>query len=351
MNKKFDEIIAERTDSNLPDNLLSKALKLLNQKDGMLCDIPWVEGNLLLGNKTNMHIDSPEVDTKEFNVGIETLPVSKTVVDSCCILEANSEVDREFANCIKNFTDFTDFRFKEDSAYIEGFKMTAENKLIYGDTSINPSEFNGLAVRYNDLNGITKNQIINASPYKTFKFIPDKVSKYVQQLFEKKNKFTSAWLINWDEDIVHGIYPKEKTNAGLEIADKGCQRVIDNNGLPYYAYCTNIKWILGLAVKNIKGIARVCNINSNINKYSNKDIDKLIGNMIIAQDAIPRELMKNPVWYVSPKVYCLFQLKLMSKTNIFIDRVEKPDGKYDLYLFGVLVKRIYELKDDENRIE
>ncbi|MCV5633279.1 hypothetical protein OFN23_34560, partial [Escherichia coli] len=78
----------------------------------------------------------------------------------------------------------------------------------YGNTSLNPERFMGMAPRYNDKSAANGKNIIDAGGTQTDN--------------------ASIWLMCWGENTVHGIYPKG-SKAGLQHNDLGEQTLIDAN--------------------------------------------------------------------------------------------------------------------------
>jgi hypothetical protein len=312
-----------------PNGMMAKIVEVLNQENGIIDDIPWLEGNLPMGNQTTMRTSIPAPGIRGLNSGVAPGKSStKQVVDTCCILEANSEVDKDI---MKRANDPAGFRLQEDLAYAEGFRESAAKYLFYGDTNADPEQFNGLAVRFNSLAGAVKGnaayQIVDAGGAGATN--------------------TSVWLVNWHEDVVTGIFPKG-SNAGLNISDKGEQRVLDAAGNPFYAYCTNMQWQLGLAVKNFKGISRIANIDTTTSALANLDIVSLIIN---AKNKIPTSLMKgNSVLYVNDAVYNKIELSLINKNNVYITRQELMGKAPVLYVAGIPIKKCDALLSTESRI-
>jgi hypothetical protein len=81
---------AQRLD---PDGSVPDIAELLNEKNEVLSDMLWVEGNLPTGMRTTQRAGLPNVTFRLLNTGVQA---SKSTVaqvdDACCILEGCSTV-------------------------------------------------------------------------------------------------------------------------------------------------------------------------------------------------------------------------------------------------------------------
>src|SRR5574340_198405 len=139
--------VAKATD---PDGKIAKVAELLTQSNEILMDLPMLEGNLATGHRGVIRTGLPTPIWRKLYGGV---PPSKslraTIEDSCGMLEDRSEIDKDVADLNGNTSEF---RLSEASATVEGINQAMAQALIYGDASINPEQFNGLAVRYNTIN-------------------------------------------------------------------------------------------------------------------------------------------------------------------------------------------------------
>jgi hypothetical protein len=223
-----------------PDGKIAKVAELLSQTNEILTDMPWVEGNLPTGHRGTIRTGLPTPIWRKLYQGV---PPSKslraTVEDSCGILEDRNEIDKDVAELNGNSSEF---RLDEGQATIEGINQSMAQALIYGDSSINPEQFNGLAVRYNTINTATS-----------------EVAKNVVSGGGSGN-CTSMWLVVWSKNTVHGIYPKA-SRAGLDHQDLGEIDAFDANNNRYRAYADVWKWKCGLHVKDWRYVVRIANIS------------------------------------------------------------------------------------------
>lgn len=295
-----------------PDGLMLQIVETLFLENQILNDIRWQEGNLPTGNVTGIRTSIPRPGIRVLNQGGNRSKSSrKQVTDTCCILEDNSEVDEEVLALAPN-KEAT--RVDEDAAHAEGFRQSVAEMIFYGNTDANDGEFNGLDVRFNKMS--------NTKTDPGYQIISNGGSGSTN---------TTAWLVDWDNNGVVGIYPKA-SQAGLQTRDEGRLRIVDTNNNPYYAYCTNMKWKVGIAVKNYRKVARVANINSTTLAANTT----ILQHMVTAKN---RLLMpKNPVWYVNENLYTWLELKLQDKNNVYITRKELMDTPPQLYFNGIPIR-------------
>lgn len=321
-----------------PNGMLAKVVEVLNLENYILEDIPWLEGNLPTGNETTIRTSIPTINTRSFNAGAANVKTTtRQVTDTCCILETNSEIDRDLLRIQNNPEGF---RMSEDLGIAEAFRQAVANYIFYGDSYSSPEQFNGFAVRYSTMVGAQKGNI----QYQT---ISAGGSLAVN---------TSAWLVNWGETSVCGIFP-QNTQAGLRVQDMGCIPITDASGNRLWVYSTNIQWMPGLAVKNFRGVARVCNIDTtNLQTFgtASDTSPNLVKFMILAQNRIPLQFQAGLCWYVNELVYSYLECMLASKNpgggQVYITRQELMNKPPQLFVNGVPVKKCDALLSNESTV-
>ena len=242
-------------------------------------------------------------------------------------MEARSEVD---VKLVKLAPDKQAFRMSEDKAYVQGFTDDLAKYMFYGDTDANPDQFNGLGIRYNTFKGDLGEegyQVVNAGG-------------------KTANKQTSAYIVDWGEDAVVGIYPKG-SKAGLDIQDLGEIDAIDANGGKYRALATLFDWDAGLAVKNIRKVAAVRNIDCKAAaEDSTSEARKALAErIVVAKNKIINP--KHPILYVSPMAYTMLELHIADKNNVYVTQQQLMQGIPTLYVSGLIVKKNDALTETE----
>jgi hypothetical protein len=230
--------IAQATD---PDGSISAVAELLTQRNEILLDMPWIEGNLATGMQASIRTGLPTPIWRSFYQGTPpTKSLRAKVTDTCGMLEDRSEVDEEEANLNGNANAF---RMSEATAHLEGMNQKMASTLFYGNAATAPEQFNGFAPRYNTLvaaNNQLANNVISAGGAGADN--------------------TSIWLVVWGRETVMGIYPRGM-KAGLEHQDLGIGDAFDANNSRFRAYMDLWRWKCGLHVKDWRYVVRIANID------------------------------------------------------------------------------------------
>ena len=321
-----------------PKGQIDKVANVLQEYNEILDDIPFVEGNLATGHLMTKQTSKPTPYFRLLNEGI--VPQKATTgqyQEACAIMENRNQIDINVANLNGNTKAF---RMSQDKPMIEAFSDTLADTLIYGDSSVDAEQFNGLATRYYTLSGTdTADYVINGGG--------------------SGSDNTSIWLVCWGSDKVYGIYPKG-AKAGLDYKDLGIQEVTTNSttGARMRAYESWMQWQVGLAVQDYRYVVRIANIDvSNLltagdASDSSANILKM---MIQALGKLPPHAGLNPVFYMNETVQSMLAVKLLDKANMFLQMKEvknspvyRPNGV--LSFQGVPCRRIDSILSTEATI-
>lgn len=211
---------------------------LLADNDGLLQDIPWMEGNLPTGHKTTVRTGEPTVDIRLINQGVgRGKSTTAQIIDTCAMFEKYSTVDKALADLAG---DPMRFRLSEDAAFISAFNKRVSQAVFYGNEGATPGEFTGFAPRFGNLAYENKDNIIDAGG--------------------TGSDNASIYMVSWGDQSAHGIYPKG-SKAGMDLRDLGEDTLTDGNGNEYQGYRTHFKWDCGLTVRDWRQVVRICNIN------------------------------------------------------------------------------------------
>lgn len=310
---------------------------LINYND-ILEDIPWHEGNLATGHQLTIQKTKPTPVFRLLNSGITPQKATTgQVVEGCAIMENRNEVDVDVAGINGNSESF---RAQQDRPMIEGFSDTLATKLIYGDSSVSPEEFNGLASRYFSL----------GTTYQTS-------SQMIDGLGTGSDN-TSIWLVGWGSGV-YGIYPKG-TRAGLQIVDEGIRTALvdSTNYKLMRVYSTWMQWKVGLAVADYRYVVRICNLDVSELATASDGTDtsaNILKYMSFAMDLLPPDANVKPVFYMNNKVRQALRVKLMNKGNaaLSVDDYVGASGlsRKQLSFYGIPCRRIDALLNTETRIQ
>jgi len=141
-----------------PDGKTASVAELLSQRNEILDDMLWMEGNLPTGHRTTQRVALPTVSTRALNEGVAPSKSETMQIDeACAIIEGWSEVDKDLAELNGNTGAF---RLSEAMAFFEALNQKQSQLLFYGNSSTSPKDFNGFATRYNSLSGNAASNVI-----------------------------------------------------------------------------------------------------------------------------------------------------------------------------------------------
>ena len=306
-----------------PDGKVAKIAEVLHESNAIIKDIPWMEGNLDTGHRHTVRSGLPAATWRLLNYGVQPSKGRTTQVDDTCgMLEAVSEIDKDLADLNGNKAAF---RWSEDVAHIEGMGQDAETAFFYGNQATDPEQITGLAPRYNagdtaaDSNTSADN-VINGGG--------------------TGSDNTSVWLVNWGENKVFGIYPKGM-QAGLQHIDEGETTLYDAASGTYRGYRSRYKWKCGLAVADWRHAVRIANIDYSLMVADGGTVSSganLITLMIRALHKLPKIGMGRRVFYVNEAVYLYLDLQTLSQTNMNVSYGKDAHGQEVMMFRGVPVR-------------
>ena len=287
-----------------PDGTTAAVVELLNQTNEVLDDMLWIEGNLPTGHRSTIRTGLPTVVWRQLYGGV---PPSKSVRaqvdDSCGMLEARSEVDKDIAELNGNTAAF---RLSEADSFLESMNQTFVQTLFYGDTSVNPERFLGLSARYSSSSATNGQNIIKAGGVTA-------------------NNNNSIWLLGWGENTLTGIFPKGSM-AGLVHQDLGEIDAFDSSNNRFRAFADRFQWKCGLAVRDWRYAVRICNIDqTNLLTDTGGTTFKLIELMIKAQARIPALKKCRSVFYVNRTISEMLKIQAMNKSTSALSLTEGAD--------------------------
>jgi len=308
----------------------------MNQNNAILDDMPFVEGNTETGIKTTHRTGLPTATWRSLNYGVQrSKSTTGQLIENCGMLEAYSDIDKDLAVMSR---DVKAFRLGEDKGHIEGMGQQMADALFYGDTTLYPDRFVGIAPRYYSL----------ATTVSTYGQIIDALGT---------TTLTSIYLVGWGTDTVHGIYPRG-SQAGLIQEDKGQVTLYDAAGGKYEGFSTHFQWKCGLCVRDYRYIVRIANIDITALKTAGDTTDtsaNLFKLMCIAIDMIPTEVSSKLVFYANKDVMSMFRVKLMSKSNMFLTVSDVTTSAGiprlgTLNFMGIPIRRVDKIVNTETRI-
>ena len=274
--------------------------ELLSQTNEILSDAVFKEGNLPTGERVSIRTGLPAVYWRALNQGIpSSKSTTATVDESCGMLEARSEVDKDLIALNGNAASF---RLSEDSAFLEAMNQEQASKLFYGNPATDPKQFLGLAPRYSLTSAGNGTNVMSAGG-------------------SDASHNTSIYLVVWGDQTVYCPFPKG-TKAGLIHSDLGEQTVYNSDGTRLQAMATLYQWKNGLVVKDWRYVVRVCNIDTTAlaalsGTQATSAATNVIDMMNLALDKVPNLGFGRPVFYMNRTVYAgLRRMARVMSTNV-----------------------------------
>ena len=318
--------LAKATD---PDGSIARVVEILNQRNEVLEDMPWMEGNLPTGHRTTIRSGLPTPTWRKLYGGVQPTKSRRVqVTDNCGMLEDYAEVDKALADLNGNTEAF---RISEDRAHIEGMSQEMAQTLFYGNEGSEPEAFTGLAPRFNSLTAENGDNIIDA-------------------FSGSGGDLTSIWLIVWGENSVHGIVPKG-SKTGLQMTDKGQVTIenADGNGGRMEAYRTHYRWDCGLTVRDWRQIVRIANIDvSELGTIANTK--NIINWMVQAAERVDNLNAGRPVFYMNRTIREKLRLGILEKISNNLTW-ETVAGKRVMTFDDIPVKRVDQILKTESRVQ
>lgn len=327
-----------------PNGQMAQIAEVLTETNEVLLDMPYVEGNLPTGHRVSIRTGLPEAYWKQFNKGVPSSKSSTAQVEETCgMCQARSIIDKDELSFNGNSMAY---RYSEDTAFVEALNQKMTNALFYCDYRKTKEGFLGFAPRY------CTTDVKKAD-----------CAKNVIDCGGTGSNLTSIWIIGWGSNTIFGIYPKGY-KGGLQVEDKGEQRVLDDNGNPYYAYETLFTWYNGLVVKDWRYAVRLCNIDvAELQKgatlgtgaYATNADTNLILKINNALAKIPSRGNVKIAMYMNGDVHALLNT-ISSRSNANVITVEQGLNAYGQHhtwntFLGYPMRRVDQLKLNEAQVQ
>ena len=321
-----------------PDGKVPVVAELLSQSNEILEDAVFVEGNLPTGHRVVIRTGLPTVYWRALNQGIPNSKSTTAQVDeSCGILEARSEVDKDLAELNGNSNQF---RLSEDSAFLEAMNQTQASTLFYGNPATDPKQFLGLATRYGAISGAGNAQnVISAGG-------------------DNAATNASIYLVVWGDQTVFCPFPKG-SKAGLTHENLGEQTVYNADGTRMQALATRYQWKNGLVVKDWRYVVRIANIKvadllSQSGTQAASASTNIIKLMARALYRIPNLAMGRPAFYMNRTIHSGLALAAMDKSQ-YVLKIEQGLTQFGqpnswLSFLGVPLRRVDALLNTEGQV-
>ena len=310
-----------------PDGSTAEIIEILNETNEVIEDMTFIEGNLPTGHRTTIRSGIPLPTWRKMYGGVQpNKSTNVQITDTTGMLEAYGEVDKALADLNGNSMAF---RAQEDRAHIEGIGETIAGTTFYGNETVTPESFTGLAPRFSSLSAESGDNIIDAGG--------------------TGSDNSSIWLVVWGPRTVHGIVPKG-SKAGLQTKDLGEVMIQNSDSSKFQAYVTHFRQDAGLCVRDWRYVARVANIDISDLKATVANQKLLINYMIQAAERIPNLGAGRPAFYMNRTVRELLRLGVIAQIAPATLSFENFTGKRVVAFDGIPVRRVDQLLKTEAQV-
>jgi len=321
-----------------PAGNTAKVVEILNQKNPILRDMLYREGNLPTGMRGSIRTGLPAVAWRLYNQGIPATTSTETQIEwQTGHLQAFHKVDKELA--LLN-GDQNAFRAMKAKAHLEALAQEFASTIFYGNGGLTPAEFTGLSPLYSSLSAASGTNILDGGG--------------------TGSDNLSIWLVPWG-DPIHGIFPRGST-AGVSHQDLGEQ--VDHNaggvaGANMRVLMDVFDWKGGLAVPDWRYPVRLSNIDVSDLIASNGEgasAAKLLNFMSRMLDRPPDFEGTTPIFYMNRTAFSMLRIQALNKSNAALavvpalDQFGSPVGRGEMQFDGIPIHRCDALLNTESRV-
>lgn len=276
--------VATRTD---PTGAIVNIAEIMQQRNEVLLDVRWKEGNLPTGHMYTQRVGLPEVYFRLINQGVPpSKSVTTQVTEQTAMIEGRSQVDVKLARINGNTAAW---RLSEVAPFLEAMTQKFVRTIFYGNAGIDPEQFTGLAPRYSSLTAGNGSNILDAGG--------------------TGGDNASIWIVRNSEETFHGTFPKG-TTAGLQHKDLGEDDAIDSAGNRFRALMDLFEWDVGVALPDWRGVVRIANIDIS-NLRSGTDAADLV--TMVSDGLTALQTLEGAAIYMNRTVWARFQSQIRSQ--------------------------------------
>ena len=309
------------------DKKVAAIVEVLEETNEILEDMVYQEANGPTSHKTTIRSGLPSATWRLLNYGVQ-LSKSRTVqvTDTIGMLEAYSEVDKALADLNGNTSSF---RMSEDTAFLEAISQELASSIFYGDTSVDPEKFMGLAPRYSDTTAENGENILLGGG--------------------SGADNTSIWLISWGDQTCHGLFPKG-SKAGISHMDLGEVTLEDAAGGKYQGYRSHYKVDVGMTLRDWRYCVRIPNIDiSDLAANKGGSSADLVDLMVQAIELLPSQARGKMCFYANKTITSMLRRQILNTSNIHLS-LDEVAGKKVLTFDGVPVKKCDAILNTEDLV-
>lgn len=214
--------------------------EVLDKKKGFLRVAKWKEANGITVHTYSKRVALTSGTWRGMNEGIAATNVqSQQNYEPLSYLEDRSEIDVMAGDIEPNFVQR---RYREDMAHLEGLGQQLSTAFWYSNPATDVKTPTGIQPRFNKtgLANVHSNGCADAL------------------------QTTSLYIVQFGEQKVNMLYPREKGASIVNMEDRGKERVITNTttGAALYKWTTRFWASAGICIEDDRAVQRVCNIGT-----------------------------------------------------------------------------------------
>lgn len=324
---------------------VSTLINMMSQTNSILQDMLAVECQSGNAFEYTQVVKLPSPVRRVYNQGVpRSMSGVAKLVTTCSQYSDWSFFDKALAQLGGNVNEL---RAQEDALHMDGMGQSVAYDLFYANRATDPTAFTGLANIYNTVNTATS-----------------AIANNVIDCQGTQSDNTSMWLVYWDSNKIHTIFPKGIA-TGIQMQDYGdTVPGIDSNGNEYPAYRTYLSWSLGLAIHDWRYAVRACNID--VGDLAGGGAANLINILVRMANRTPTApagvapVQKQDGSFNNPQggraaIYCnrtiaeYLQLQAMNKTNVLL-QLQQWDGMNVTTFRGIPIRIVDAITNAESRV-
>lgn len=289
-----------------PDGRLArKIIEQLSQSDGIFDDLQWMEANDGSTHLTTVRTGLPDGTWRQLYQGVDqSKSTTAQVRDACGMFEMRSEIDCALPGLMAGGDAAKDFRWSEEASFRLSLKNNLIATLFYGNASVTPSKFTGIAARFSTSVAATA-----ASG--------DNVIKAGGAGADN----TSIYIVAHGGPYANMLYTKG-TNAGFSVRDLGEQDSFDSNNRRFRGLHTMYGFNGGFTLGDWRGVVRIANVDlSDLTKTGSTGAD-LIDLVVQGLELLPEEVNQPGVKlgiYSNRTIRSFMRRQMSNKANTWLD--------------------------------
>ena len=217
--------------------------EVLSRSDEWLQDAVWLPCNQIATHVHPRRLTLPSGTWRKLNYGA-TIEVSHVnqIVENVGRLESWAQIDEGVIQTLLG--DKQKFMSTEELAFVMGLGQTLSTAFVAGDTIVNPEQFDGMQIRTNAL------------------------GTYVKGCGGSGGDTTSAYFIQWGENLAHMIFipdmGRPSEGSPVKVDARPLETIIDAVGGLFSGYRTKFVVSAGLAIHDDRCLCRLTNIEDDV---------------------------------------------------------------------------------------